>query len=218
MLIHTLEELANRYKLEEKDLGSQVSMKVGKWKYRLFQCEVEGFGNLAIVEGTTCFGRQLTDILLLTPTKVDVPTFFYQREFAKKQDTIRVELLDTVLDVSTETYKEGMKKLLQVKKAYGTVNDYALEQWYDAMKLEVSFTKRGQQVTELLDQMYCHMLDAYLALMQSAPACDETKKIEKIRSFEEALFVKGGTFTDTFVKALGKERTSQLYHDIIFGI
>ena len=58
--------------------------------------------------------------------------------------------------------------------------------------------------------------EAYLAL-PAKPVTDEAAKREKTNAYVEGLLKNGGPSTDVFKKALGEEKTAELFRSVLFG-
>jgi hypothetical protein len=76
----------------------------------------------------------------------------------------------------------------------------------------------------LRDEQYIEMLvglsrdkEAYLEVLQSAKTCNPEQKKIKADTYRDGLLSQGGPATDGFLQAWGKEKTADLFKNVVFG-
>lgn len=203
--------IGKRFPLTEKDVGGFRVLKANGMKFTVRAYEANGFGHVSVMQAKGFFGLMKMDTLIVNPTELDLPLLSYDRILAMGSDTLIVELYDTVvedcpteaLQAVNETYKD-----LPARDP-GT-------HWYDGIKLKESVSKKGKKLTDRFNAYTEAYADAYLGL-PAKPVADPEKKREKTRAYVEGLLQNGGPSTDVFKKALGAEKTAELFRRVLFG-
>lgn len=150
--------------------------------------------------------------IIRNPTEVDLPLYSYDRIFAMGNDTLIVELYDTLEGAYSEDALQAVK---------GEYMDLAErdpgEHWYDSIKLAASISKKGKKnQNSRFDELTLQHFEAYLS-DDVMPVSDVTVKQEKASYYVNGLLEKGGPSTDAFKKSLGEKKTAKLFGDILFG-
>ncbi|MBQ7933930.1 MAG: hypothetical protein IJ327_03990, partial [Lachnospiraceae bacterium] len=202
-----------RFPLKEKEVGQWKQMKVSDMKFTIRAFEAEGLGHVSAMSAKGFFGLMQMDTLIINPTKKDLPLYSYDRVHAMGNDTLIVELYDTLLGAC------DLSGLAQVKEQNGDLPDHDLgEHWYDSIKLAESVSKKGKkQQTHRFDILAGMHLAAYLETNPRMAAVDADAKRTKAAVYVDGLLQNGGPSTDVFKKALGDEKTAQLFREVLFG-
>lgn len=206
-----LSMIGERFPLKAKDVGGFATLKASGMKFTVKAYEAEGLGHVSVMTAKGMFGLMKMDTLIVNPKALDLPLYSYDRILAMGNDTLIVELYDTVvepLDASAlkavnETYKD------LPERDPGT-------HWYDSIKLKESVSKKGKKLSDRFDAYVNDYTEAYLAL-PAKPVTDAAAKREKTNAYVEGLLKNGGPSTDVFKKALGEEKTAELFRSVLFG-
>lgn len=203
--------LNQKYPLKEQSAGEFALLKVKGMDFTIKRFMAEGLGNVSLMEAKGFFGLMKMDTLIIHPTEKDLPLFSYDRVMAAGNDTLIIELYDTLLE------KSDLGSLQTVKEQYKEFPDHDLgSHWYDSIKLAESVSKKGKKAqTEAFSKLTLTYLEAYLAC--DGAACDADAKRKKGSVYVEGLLTNGGPSTDIFKKALGEEKTAYLFRKILFG-
>lgn len=153
---------------------------------------------------------------IFVPTNVDAPLFSYDRIVAMGNDTMLCEAYDTFV----QTDRKDAEEHLIVKAPSDLPLYVAGERWYDDIQLKSSllFKGKAKEHGKTFDGLYKAAFDKFIDFFMSAPSCDAEKKYEKNYAYVNGLLSAGGASTDVFVKKVGKDKTEELYYDLIFGI
>lgn len=207
-----LELIKEKYPLVPIDAGEMSSLKASGMKFSVEAYKAEGLGHVSVMRAKGFFGLMKMDTLIINPTALDLPLYSYDRILAMGNDTLIVELYDTVVENCRE------EAMLAVKEKYASLPERDPgEHWYDRIKLSSSISKKGKKLTESFDAMTLEHFVAYLASSDTLVRDVESKK-EMAAVYVNGLLEKGGPSTDVFKKQLGIEKTTKLFRDILFGI
>lgn len=209
-----LNVLSKNYTLAEIDSGEMKSLKASGMKFDIRAFHAEGLGHVSVMKANGFFGLMKMDTLIINPTEKDLPLYSYDRVFAMGNDTLIVELYDTLLGDYSEEGMNGVK----AKEKYSSIPERDPgEHWYDHIKLSSSISKKGKKKhTELINALTDKHFEAYLK-SSSAPVTDRAAKLEKAAVYVNGLIEKGGPSTDVFKKTIGQEKTRELFERILFG-
>lgn len=207
-----LSRIKKDFALNDIDCGEFAEMKVNGMKFSIRAFKAEGLGHVSVMRAKGFFGLMKMDTLIINPTEIDLPLYSYDRIFAMGNDTLIVELYDTL----TGEYSE--EEMNSVKESFSSLpaRDPG-EHWYDFIKLKSSISKKGKKAhTDSLDSLTLQHFDAYLGSGNTTVA-DKTAKQNKARFYVNGLIEKGGPSTDVFKKAIGEAKTRELFDNILFG-
>lgn len=208
-----LKVLEKQFPLEKLDAGEFAKIKVSGMNFTIERYYAKGLGNVSVMKAAGFFGLMKMDTLIVNPMECDAPLFSYDRVFAMGNDTLILELYDTLLG---ELNLGAMKK---VKEDNKTLPAHDLgSHWYDSIKLKESDSKKGKKrETPAFDKMAADYFKAYVECLKGAPACDGVAKKEKASVYVEGLLSNGGPSTDIFKKHYGEEKTAYLFRSVLFG-
>ncbi len=204
--------IAEKYPLTELPVGEMASMKASGMKFSIKAYRAEGLGHVSVMRAKGFFGLMKMDTLIINPTAKDLPLYSYDRIYAMGNDTLIVELYDTML-VNTD-----MGALNEVKAKYNSLpeRDPGVH-WYDEIKLAESISKKGKKAcTAAFDELTIEHLHAYLNVAVNAVEDTEAKR-GKASYYVEGLLEKGGPSTDVFKKSIGEEKTATIFRKVLFG-
>ena len=207
-----LNRIRERFSLEEIDCGDFSTMKASGMTFSISAYKAEGLGHVSVMTASGFFGMMKMDTLIINPTELDLPLYSYDRIFAMGNDTLIVELYDTLVGEYSDAALEGVK---------GNYTDLAErdpgEHWYDSIKLKSSISKKGKKdVTPKFDELTEKHFEAYLS-SSDVKVENKEKKLERASVYVEGLLEKGGPSTDAFKKSLGIEKTARLFRYYLFG-
>ena len=151
------------------------------------------------------------DTLMVVPKEKDLPLYSYDRIYALGNDTLIVELYDTISGVY------NLERLRAVKDEYSdlTERDPGVH-WYDEIKLAESVSKKGKKAhTERLNELTVKHFEGYLE--GAVGQADANVKQRKTAYYVNGLLTNGGPSTDVFKKCLGEEKTEKLFRKVLFG-
>lgn len=207
-----LDILKTRFTLTPIDAGDMATLKASGMTFKVEAYVAEGLGHVSVMRAKGFFGLMKMDTLIINPTELDLPLYSYDRILAMGNDTLIVELYDTLVGNYSEN---GMKA---VKEEFASLPERDPgEHWYDSIKLPSSISKKGKKITSELDKMTLEHFKAYLS-SSDIPVEDTESKKEKAAVYVNGLLEKGGPSTDVFKKQLGIEKTTKLFREILFGI
>lgn len=201
--------IGERYPLTPIPDSCVEGLKASGMKFNIRAYHAEGLGHVSVMTAKGFFGLMKMDTLIVNPDEVDLPLYSYDRIFAMGNDTLIVELYHTLS-------RDGFS-MEDVKARYTTLTERDPgEHWYDSIKLPESISKEGKKAdTPALSRLATEHLVAYLDAAR--PTDNPEIKKEKASLYVEGLLSKGGPSTDAFKKAIGDERTADLFRNVLFG-
>ena len=205
--------LGEKYPLKALDVGEFATLKASGMKFGVQAYHAEGLGHVSVMRAKGFFGLMRMDTLMIVPQEKDLPLYSYDRIYAMGNDTLIVELYDTLTDPL------DLSALDAVKAAFVHLPERDPgEHWYDDIKFSQSISKKGKKaLTAAFDALTVDHFDAYL----NAPATDVTatgKKNALSAAYVNGLLDRGGPSTDVFKKNLGEEKTAKLFKTVLFGV
>ena len=208
-----LDIISKKYPLKELDIGDDASLKANGMKFSVRAYKADGLGHVSVMRAKGFFGLMRMDTLIINPSEIDLPIYSYDRIFAMGNDTLIVELYDTLVG----GYDPALIDAVNQRYSFLPERDPG-KHWYDSIKLPQSISKKGKAAeTGAFDTMTLEHFEAYLSL----PVCssfDVSEKQRKAEYYVNGLLKNGGPSTDVFKKTLGEERTGHLFTNVLFGI
>ena len=212
MTTKILDLIKAKYPLSPIDAGDMATLKASGMKFSVEAYKAEGLGHVSVMRAKGFFGLMKMDTLIINPTGIDLPLYSYDRILAMGNDTLIVELYDTLIGDYSE---DGM---ISVKEKFTSLPERDPgEHWYDSIKLPSSISKKGKKISSELDEMTLEHFKAYLSSSTDSVEDAEAKK-DMAAVYVNGLLEKGGPSTDVFKKELGIEKTTKLFREILFGI
>jgi hypothetical protein len=207
-----LDLIKAKYPLSPIDAGDMATLKASGMKFSVEAYKADGLGHVSVMRAKGFFGLMKMDTLIINPTAIDLPLYSYDRILAMGNDTLIVELYDTIVGEYSDD------ALIGVKEKFASLPERDPgEHWYDSIKLPSSISKKGKKISAELDKMTLEHFEAYLA-SSSAPVESGESKKDMAAVYVNGLLEKGGPSTDVFKKELGVEKTTKLFREILFGI
>ena len=205
--------IGKAFPLTKLDCGEFRVLRLNGMTFHIRAFHAEGLGHVSAMSAKGFLGLMKMDTLMIVPTEKDMPLLSYDRIHAMGNDTLIFELYDTLLGeaqlVATEKGKRGGKDLPE--------HDVG-SHWYDSIKLPVSLAKKGKRSdTAGFDKLAESYILGFLSDCGCAASCEAAAKTEKASAYVEGLLSHGGPSTDVFKKALGEEKTAELFRRVLFG-
>lgn len=206
--------IGKKYPITSIDCGEFAEMKVNGMKFSISAYKAEGLGHVSVMRAKGFFGLMKMDTLIINPTEIDLPLYSYDRILAMGNDTLIVELYDTVVGEFSQ------EKLLERKEGFSYLPERDPgEHWYDDIKLSSSISKKGKarDVSNGFEYLTMEHLHAYLYSGEAKILQNYKEKLDKTNVYVNGLLEKGGPSTDVFKKAIGEEKTRALFERVLFG-
>lgn len=207
-----LSMIAKRYALTELNIGDMAKLKANGMTFTIKAYKAKGLGHVSVMRAKGFFGLMKMDTLIVNPKDIDLPLYSYDRIYAMGNDTLIVELYDTLLGES------NLSSLNEIKKSYADLSERDPgEHWYDSIKLCESISKKGKKKQEArFDELATEHFCTYLSSPTQTVSNPKDKQ-KKACFYVEGLLENGGPSTDVFKKSLGVEKTAKLFREVLFG-
>ncbi|MBR3687397.1 MAG: hypothetical protein IKL66_07955 [Clostridia bacterium] len=207
-----LDVLKEKYTLTKLDAGEFASLKASGMKFSVEAYRAEGLGHVSVMRAKGFFGLMKMDTLMIVPTDIDLPLYSYDRIYAMGNDTLIVELYNTLITDTDLSALDGVK----AKFADLPERDPG-EHWYDSIKLAQSISKKGKKALKNSFDAFAEAhFNAYINTNADQVTGNAEKK-ELSARYVDGLLSQGGPSTDVFKKELGQEKTSLLFKRVLFG-
>ena len=216
MVVKILKLIEQRYPLATKDIGE---FKTFKAKGMTFVCdafEAKGLGHVSVMQAKGFFGLMKMDTVVIAPKNKDLPLLSYDRIVAMGNDTLIVELYDTMGDE-----KANLGLINSIKNKYSLLPERFAEgeepkHWYDDIRLPETTSKKGKKAhKKAFDAYATEYIYSYLSL--NANKCDMEEKKARTDVYVDGLLTQGGPATDIFKKEFGFVKTSDILKKVLFG-
>lgn len=209
MIESLLDAVKKKYTLEEKDTGEFSRMKVSGMKFNISSYSAPALGNISTMSAKGFFGLMEMETLIVVPLVMDMPLLSLDYINAGGNETLIIELYDTLLSPFDAS------RIMDVKKKYASVPDKdAGKHWYDDIKLKESIYKKDRK-NPLLGELAEDYLISYIE-SPSSEATDIKAKAKKTENYVNGLLAHGGPSTDVFKKKLGDAKTALLFKKVLF--
>ena len=109
-----------QFSLEEKEVGEFKKLKVSGMNFEIQQFYAKDLGNVSIMSAKGFFGLMKMDTFIINPVEKDLPLFSYDRIHAMGNDTLIIELYDTIIDEC------NLEKVAGVKQQYSGLAEHDL--------------------------------------------------------------------------------------------
>ena len=214
MMNTLLDMVREQFSLSQKSVGEYQKLKAKGMTFEIRQFYAENLGNISVMSAKGFFGLMQMDTFILNPVEKDLPLFSYDRIYAMGNDTLIIELYDTVLG---ECKMQGVEA---VKSQYSDLPEHDLgKHWYDSIKLKESISKKGKkEQTRKFDEFTKAYFKAYIDGAGELPNADVLEKKQKASVYVEGLLANGGPSTDVFKKKFGEAKTAELFRRVLFGV
>lgn len=214
-----VEEIRQYADITEEDCGEYQDLRLfGIMKFHIRQYEVEGIGNLSTM--TMNAGLMQMSTVILTPFDRDMSLISTDYMYILGNRTSYLECYDLVLDRG-ERYDTFLDELRNIKSEYADLDTITPgSAWYDNMRTVGIYMDGKRKDDGREERALTQWIGASLKYATGKPELSRQEKEEKLPLLEEyvtGLVDQGGVSTDFFVKALGKEKTRDLFERVLFG-
>ena len=169
--------IKGKYPLTELDAGEFSTLRASGMSFTVRAYHAQGLGHVSVMRAAGFFGLMRMDTLMIVPKDVDLPLYSYDRIYAMGNDTLIVELYDTLI------HAPDLSALEKVKAGYGNLQERDPgTHWYDDIKLKESISKKGKKAEEnQFDSLALEHFTAYLNA--EAKPTEDLKKKQELSSF-----------------------------------
>ena len=211
-----LEVIGAKFPLEALDTGEFGALKISGMKFTLSAYQAKGLGHVSCMSAKGFFGLMKMDTLIIVPQDKDLPLYSYDRIQAMGNDTLYLELYNTVVG------KYDASAFDALKEKFASLPDFDPgKHWYDDIKLSQSIFKKAKKAQgPAFDEIALDYMKAFVASGADGAGADfdVQEKLKKSQAYVNGLITNGGPSTDVFKKALGEEKTSKLFKTVLFGV
>ena len=211
-----LKLIEQRYTLKKKSVGAYKTFKAKGMTFVCDAFEAEGLGHVSFMRAKGFFGLMKMDTLVIAPESKDLPLLSYDRIIVMGNDTLIIELYDTMGDE-----KADLSLVNSIKNKYSCLPERFAKgeepaHWYDDIRLAETTSKKGKKAHKVgFDAYAAEYIYSYLSL--DASDCNAAEKKERTDIYVDGLLNEGGPATDVFKKEFGFIKTSEILKSVLFG-
>ncbi len=210
---YALNQLKQKYGLKKRNMGDLAVIKKGMYRFDSEAYEIEGVGNLFIIEMKAMLGLMKMETIVLTPVEKDLSFCNLDTIDAMGNTTSMFEMYDTCIKAA------DLSSFDPVKEKYAHLQDYeSSPRWYDEYKLSSCIAKKGKKIKDEAEGMLKECFGLYLELLDKAEDCNPSRKKEKNKVYAEGLLSNGGAAVDSMNKIIGPEKTSELIRKFMYAV
>ena len=208
--------IEKNHALVPKSVGDFKTFKAKGMKFVCYAFDVKGFGHVSIMKANGFFGLMKMDTLVIATIDRDLPLLSYDRIYAMGNDTLIVELYDTMGE-----NKIDLSSIASIKEKYAFLPERFAEgeepkHWYDDIRLPETTSKKGKKDNSAgFDAYALEYIGAYLKL--DGEKCEKSEKIARTDIYANGLITQGGPATDVFKQEFGEEKTGEIIRRVLFG-
>lgn len=211
MISKLLDLIGEKHEINQIDIGDLSTLRTSVMTFTIHAYKAIGLGHVSVMCAEDVLGLMEMDTLIVNPYEIDLPLFSYDRIYTPTDDTLIIELFDTM----DGSYSEDHLK--SIKSEYLDIADRdQRSQWYDTIKLASSISKNGKSdQRSRIDELTLRFFNAYLS--SASDGGSMSKRLQKTRDYVEGLLRQGGPSTDVFIREFGNQKTARFYRTILFG-
>ena len=211
MIQMILDEIGKRWPIREKKTKTFRAKGI---RFHVKAYEALGLGHVSVMTGSGMLGLMKMDTLIVNPFLKDAPLLSYDRIHALGNDTLFLEMFDTMLGNSFSP----QDALTCAEKRADWLENPLGAHWYDSIRIAPCIHKKGKKAdSPELDAFCGEVVRAYLKAADACGECDPAKKRRKALAYSEGLLKNGGPATDPVKKAIGEEAAAELFRVYLFG-
>ena len=216
MTDYILEIIKKHHDLTPKDVCGFETFKAKGMTFKCLAYDAKGLGHVSVMRAKGFFGLMKMDTLVIAPIDKDLPLLSYDRIYAMGNDTLIIELYDTMADkkVDLGAIDDVKAKYVHLPKRFNEGEEP--KHWYDDIRLMQTTSKKGKKGNEVeFDRYTTEYILAYLGL--GGDACQRDEKIARTERYASGLISQGGPATDVFKQEFGEEKTGDIIRKVLFG-
>lgn len=216
-IVNTLSE---HYKLIPKDCSEFEHFKVFNMDYSVKQYELEGVGNLSIMDCKDSDSLQMISAVI-TPFYKNLPLMSCDFMYTGEKRTFLVEIYE-LLEEKDEMFDSYMKEFQAIKNDYDALNNMKVKEcWYDDIR-PVCTAKQilSDQDKEMIEIFERH-IQQYIKMEQEMPKLPEDKLMGKwkaTQNYTDSLIDQGGPATNAVKAVMGAEKCRTFFNSVFFGV
>ncbi len=209
-----LDEIGRRFPMKEIPCGEFSEAKVSIMKFHIRHWDAGLLGNVSYM---CTDGLMKMESLIINPLRIDLPLLSMDTILAMGKFSVYSEIYDTSVNGFDQSGCQAAKDSLSSYQ-----DKESKPHWYDGIRLGCSIAKGAKKNdANAMGQAVKAFLDAYLDLAVKASEITDPvilkEKAKRSNAYVDGLLTNGGPSTDAFLKKYGKEKTAQLYYEVLFG-
>lgn len=211
-----VEKLGKVYKLEKLDLGEDSHLHKKGMHFYPETYDIKGLGHVCVLKMKAMGGLMRMETLVISTVDKDAPLVNFDYVKAMGKETGIVELYNVELNEYNPEFLDAFNK---IKEQDNDLDDYeASPNWYDEIRYDASYKKKGKKITARIETTYNKYLDEFLNQLDSLPVTDLIEKELKVAEFANKLFELGGPAVNMFKKLFGDDLAKKMVVNYMYGV
>lgn len=211
--------MTSNYNLKEVETGKFANLQIQGIDYSLKQYEINGVGNLLVMDSKDSIKLQMASFVL-TPYYKSLPLFSTDYIYMQGKRSFLIEYYDLVPE-KDELYLNYMNKFASLKAKHNHLEDMKLKEcWYDSLKPVCTAKNTDRTKDSEISSMFADNLKLFIEMEKtSKPLTTEERKLKwKItQDYTDGLVDNGGVSTNVFKAVMGSDLTKEFFNKVFFG-
>ena len=202
------------------DTGEFTQIKMyGLMKFNVSQYDVKDVGNLSVMTVNMGFMQMVSYVI--TPYEKNMPLMSMDFMYILGKRKAYAEFYDLVSDKTDGEYISVLEALKGFEEKYSDLGDIVTDPaWYDDLMTVVMHKSGKRSDDDRITEMFCDAVRTYMGKaneLEKLSADEQAEKLALTQEYSDNLISKGGVSTDVFKKALGEDKTKELFDKVFFG-
>jgi len=211
--------VTSKYNLKEVETGKFANLQIQGIDYRIKQYEIDGVGNLLVMDSKDSNKLQMASFVL-TPYYKALPLFSTDYIYMKEKRNFLIEYYDLVPE-KDEFYLNYMNKFASLKAEHDHLEDMLLKEcWYDSLKPVCTAKKANKTKDSEISSLFVANLELFFEMEKNSKllTAEERKLKWKItQDYTDGLVDNGGVSTNVFKAIMGIDATKEFFNKVFFG-
>lgn len=214
-----LKLMRENYTLKEIDTREFRYLHIQQMDYTVNQYEIEGVGNLTVMECKDSLALQM-DSFVFTPYYKNLPLFSSDYMYIKERRSFLNEVYSIVAK-EDELYRRYVEEFAKNKSAHDHLPDMPMKEcWYDSMRPVCTAKMTAPENDDEIIGIFEENIKTLIKMEKETPLLNEEEyklKWQRTQAYTDGLVDNGGVSTDVFKAVLGADKTKEFFNTIFFA-
>ena len=212
--------LSEHYNLIKRDCSEFERFKVFNMDYSVKQYEVEGVGNLSIMDCKNSDSLQMISIVI-TPFYKNLPLMSCDFMYTGEKRTFLMEIYE-LIEEKDDKFDSYMKEFQAIKDDYDALNDMKVKEcWYDDIRPVCTAKQILSDQDKEMIEIFERNIQLYIKMEQDMQKLPQEKLMGKWNAtqlYTDKLIDVGGPATNAVKTVMGAEKCRTFFNGVFFGV